>query len=329
MKAILAALLAAVPAQDASVKMGTLAPEGSPWHNILRDLSEDWKKATSARAQFRIFPGGVQGDEPDMVRKMRVGQLHAAALTGVGLSEIAPEIMALQMPMLIQSYEELDYVLEKMASRLERILESKGFKVLHWGDAGWVTFFGQKAIVTPDDLRAQKLFVWNSGTVEVAVWKDAGVQAVPLPATEIHTGLKSGLINAFSTTPLAALSFQWFGSARHMTDLKWAPLVGATVITTKRWNQLPESARSPLLEAARKAGERFKAETRKLGDDAVDVMKKHGLAVHAVPEDARAEWEKVARAAYPKIMGSSIPAAILDEVEKHRDDFRAARKGAK
>ncbi len=312
--------------QDVTIKLGTLAPEGSAWHNILRDMAEEWKTATGGKVAFRIYPGGVAGDEPFMVKKMRNRQLQAAALTGVGLAEIAPEVMAVQLPMLVRSYEELDYVMERMAPKLEAALHAKGYTVLNWGDAGWVTFFSQTPVARLADLRTVKLFVWASSTTEVGVWKDAGVTPVPLEATEIHPGLKSGLINAFSSTALAALSFQWFGSAKHMTDLRWAPLIGATVISNDAWAKIPEALKPALLKAAKETGKKLKDDTRKLGDEAVEIMRKHGLVVVPVPEDARKEWEEQARAAYPKIMGKSIPAETVAEIERLRNEFRASRK---
>jgi TRAP-type C4-dicarboxylate transport system substrate-binding protein len=316
----------AAPAQQQTVKLGTLAPEQTAWYNILRDMTEEWKKATDGKVRFRIYPGGVLGDEPDMVNKLGINQLQAAALTGVGLAEISPEIFALMMPLLIRSYEELDYVLEKVGPSFEAMLKKKGYTVLHWADAGWVTFFAQRPVVSLDDLRKTKLFVWSSGTVEVEVWKDFGVPVVPLPATEIHPALKSGLINAFSTTPLAALSFQWFGSAKNMTGMRWAPLVGATVIRNDAWDKIPAAVQPALLKSAQVTGERFKKETRKLGDDAIAKMKEYGLTVHPVPPAVLEEWEKTVRSAYPRIMGKNIPPAIVAEVEKVRDEFRASKK---
>lgn len=324
--ALSALFLASIPASAQTIKLGTLAPEGSPWYNIIRDMVETWKAATGGTIQFRIYPGGVAGDEPDMVRKIRVGQLHAAALTGTGLSSIAPEVQALMMPMMLASYEELDYVRERIGPKIEAILDAKGFKVLNWGDAGWVHFFAQQPVVRPEDLKPLKLFVWAGDTAYVEAWKDAGYRPVPLAATEIHTGLQSGLINAFATTPIAALSFQWFGLAKHMADLKWAPLVGATVISKRMWEELPDPVKPLLLKAARDAAARLR-ETRKFGDEAVEVMKKHGLVVHHVPPEVIAHWERSARAAYPKLVGRVVPAAMVAEVERLRNEYRALQKG--
>ncbi len=315
------------PAAAQTIKLGTLAPKGSPWHKAFRDMAEAWKAAAGGRLKFRIYPGGIAGDEPDMVRKMRVGQLDAAALTGAGLSKIAQEIPALQVPMMLASDEELDYVRERIGPKLEKILESRGFKVLNWGDAGWVHFFTQSPVIHPDDLKPMKLFAWVGETAHVEAWRDAGYQPVPLPATEILTALQSGLINAIPTTPIAALSYQWFGLAKHMTDLKWAPLVGATVISTRAWRKIPADIRPRLLTAARRIGARMQTTVRKLGREAVEVMKKHGLEVHHVPPEVAAEWEKRVRKGYPKIVGQIVPADMVAEVERLRNRYRAARKG--
>src|SRR5262245_51895814 len=249
--------------QDTQVKLGTLAPEGSPWHSILQDMGADWKKSLDGKLKFQIYPGGVAGDEPDMVRKMRVGQLHAAALTGVGLAEIAPEIMTIQLPMLLRTDEELDFVRDRIAPQFEAILLKKGFVVLNWGEAGWVHFFGQTPIVRVADLGKVKFMVWNSTDEVMAAWNDVGAHPINLPVPEMHGALKSGLINSFSTTPLAALSFQWFGQAKEMSDMKWAPLIGATVITDKQWKTIPEGAKAALLKSAQEAGLKFRKETRK------------------------------------------------------------------
>ncbi len=320
----LAMLFAAgFPASARTVKLGTLAPEGSVWHRIIRDMAEAWAEASGGEVNVIIYPGGIAGDEPDMVRKMRIGQLHAAALTGEGLSHIAPEINALRLPMMFRSDEELGYVRERVGPRLEAILEARGFKVLTWGDAGGVHFFAKSPVVYPDDLRRLKLFTWAGDTATLEAWKDAGFRPVPLAATDIYTALQSGLINAIPTTPIVALSNQWFGLATHMTDLKWAPLVGAIVISTRTWRAIPEDVRRRLLRAAGAAGARLQQAIPGLGDEAVAVMKQHGLVVHPVPPDAIADWERRARASYRNIVGPVVPPEIVAEVERLRDEYRS------
>jgi TRAP-type C4-dicarboxylate transport system substrate-binding protein len=312
----------AVPVHAATLKLGTLAPKGSPWHKALQDLAAKWAKLSGGKVKLRIYPGGIAGDEPDMVRKMRIGQLHAAALTGAGLARIAQEVQALQMPMMFRSDAELDHVRGKLGAKLEGALQARGTRVLNWVDAGWIYFFTQKPVVTPEDLKPLKMFSWVGDSAYVEAWRASGYNPVPLPATEIHTGLSSGLIKAVPTTPLAALANQWFGLAKNMTDMKWAPLVGATVISKRGWSRVPKAERAKLLKAAREMGAGLQPKIRKLDDEAIAVMKKHGLKVHAVPDAVKAKWVKGARQGYPRLVGKVVPKAIVDEVQRLRDAYR-------
>lgn len=326
--AILAVAILAAAGRSAAadtLKLGTLAPEGSPWYEAIRDIAEAWTAESGGALEIRIYGGGVIGDEPDMVRKMRIGQLHAAALTGAGLSRIAPEVQALMIPLMLRSDEELNYVRDHLHERLAGIMAERGFILLTWGDAGWVHFFAQKPVVHPDDLKPLRLFTWAGDDAVVESYKRCGYNPVPLAATEIHTALQSGLINAFPTTPIAALSFQWFGLAPHMTDLNWAPLVGAVVITKSAWDRVPDELRPKFLAAARSAGKRLQARVRALGEDAVEVMQQHGLTVHHVPPEIAEVWEQVSRACYADILDQLAPIEMVREVERLRDAYRATQ----
>ncbi len=146
-----------------------------------------------------------------------------------------------------------------------------------------------------------------------------------MAATDIYTGLQSGLINAFPTTPIAALSFQWFGLANQMTDVKWAPLVGAMVVSAKAWQGVPAELRPALARTAQDIAVRARAKIRPLEDEAIAAMKTHGLTVNAVPPDAVKEWEAIGRASYPYLVGKVVPAAMVAEVERLRDEYRARK----
>lgn len=322
-----AALVAVPPAHAAStplVKLGTAAPDGSSWHRILMEMGQKWREAPGGGVKLRIYAGGVLGDEPDMVRKMRIGQIQAAALTAVGLADIDEAVAALQIPMMVRSYEELDYVRERLRPDLERRLEEKGFVVLNWGDAGWVMFFAKKPFSLPDDLKRMKLFVWAGDSHAVDLWKAAGFRPVPLASIDILPGLQTGLIDAFDTTPLLALSSQWFGLAPHMLDLKWAPLVGATVITKRAWEKIPPATRQAVRAAAAEAGERLRNEIRSANEKAIDAMKKRGLTVREATAEVEAAWQRAAEQVYPEIRGALVPAEMFDRVRRLRDEFRAS-----
>jgi len=313
------------PAQGQTIKLGTLAPDGSAWYMQLRDMGEKWKKATDGKLNIKIYPGGIIGDEADMVRKMRIGQLHAAAVTVVGLSSIIPEINIFQMPLMFNSYEELDHVRNRLAPELEELLESRGFIVLSWGDAGWVHIFSQKPVVYPRDLKIhnQHIFVWAGGTENFNAWKAAGFHPVEVAAPDIFMSLQTGLINTFTTTPLVALSYQWFALAKNMCDLAYAPLGGATIITKRKWDQIPKEIRPELMKVARSSGEDLRKEIRNLDKTAVEIMKKHGLVVNPVPQDAVNEWKRMTeKYLYPELLSRKVPPDMFKQVKELLGDYR-------
>ena len=324
---LLISSLAPESAQQTVIKMGTLAPDGSPWHQVLQQMGERWRRISGGKVKLTIYPGGVLGDEPDIVNKMRIGQIQAVALSGAGMAEIEPGVSCLQIPMMFESYEELDYVRDRMAPRLEKMIEARGFLVLNWGDAGWVHFFTRSPVTRLDDMRQMKLFTWAGDNDTLELWKANGFRAVPLAATDILTGLQTGLIEAVPTTPLYALLNQSFGLAKYMNDVKWAPLVGATLISKKTWESLPQAERGELFQAAKASGDGLRGGIRKMGDDAIAAMQKRKLTVvHANPSTV-AEWRKEAEGVYPNLRGHTIPADLFDEVHKLRDEFRVQAGG--
>jgi TRAP-type C4-dicarboxylate transport system substrate-binding protein len=329
--AAMAALLGAVSAeaQPVVVKMATLVPDGSSWHQILKETAEKWKALSGGRVIVRLYPGGVAGDDPDVVRKMRLGTLNAGVLTSVGVAEIDKSVYALGIPMMYASYEEVYHVLEKMRPRLEAGLEAKGFVVLNWADGGWVRFFSQKPVAVPDDLRKLKLFSWAGDNEAVEIWRAAGFNPVPLPSTEIATALQTGLVNALGAPPQVAVITQYYNHARNMTDLQWQLLLGATIISKATWEKIPADLRPALLDAAREGGRRLQQEIRASGEKDVLAMRKRGLNVVGVDARARDLWRKTAEGMYPRIRGSIVPADAFDEALRYRDEYRKQQGGSR
>jgi TRAP-type C4-dicarboxylate transport system substrate-binding protein len=310
-------------AQQVTIKMGTLAPEGSPWYDVLMRIRERWRDVSGGKVKLVLYPGGALGDEPDLVNKMRINQIQAVALSGAGMQDIDKGIACLQIPMMFDSYQELDYVRDRMAPKLEKIIEARGYLVLNWGDAGWVYFFTKTPVMGLNDLRKLKLFTWAGYNDELELWQTNGFRPVPLAATDILTGLQTGLIEAVPTTPLYALWNQSFALTRYMNDIKWAPLVGATIVKKSAWEQVPAESREAMLKIAHDAGRDLRDGIRQMGDDSIATMKKRRLTVVHANEQVVAEWRKEAENVYPKLRGKTVPADLFDEVRRLRDEYRA------
>lgn len=306
------------------VRLGTLAPKGSSYHQILLGMAEKWRQAPGGGVSLTIFADGSMGGEADMVRRMRIGQIQSGLLTVVGLSTIDPSVSALQdMPMMFHSLDEVDYVRQKLSPAIERKLLEKGFVVLFWGDSGWVRFFSKQPVLYPADMKKMKLFTWAGDAHQLEIMKTGGYQPVPLETNDILPSLQTGLITAVPSTPFYALAGQFYGPAPHMLELNWAPLVGGAVITKKAWDSIPASAQEIILKSAKEAGEQIQSKSRAEGDQAVEAMKKRGLILHPVTSEIEAVWRKAAEEVYPKIRGTIVPSDLFDEVQKLLQEYRA------
>ena len=323
---ILAASLAAGHAAEkpARVKLATLAPKGSSPYQILQTMDEQWQKATGGAVKVVIYADGTQGSEPETVKRMRIGQLQASLITGIGLADIDESVTCLQtMPLVFRSLAELDYVQGKMAPLLEKRLAEKGFVVLFWSDAGWIHYFTRQPVAHPDDLKKLRLFSSAGDNHMLGIIKSLGYQPVPLEAGDILPSLKTGMIDAVPCPPFFALAGQFYTPAPHMVNVNWAPLLGALVVTKKAWDGFLPETQQALRAAATVAGNQIRLQARQENLDALEAMKKRGLTIHTPTPAQLAAWEKVAESLYPSLRGSVVPAELFDEVRRLVAEYRA------
>jgi TRAP-type C4-dicarboxylate transport system substrate-binding protein len=325
-------LLALAPARagaQVTVKMATLVPDGTSWHLVLKEVAAEWGKISGGKVKVNLYAGGTAGDDPDVVRKMNLGSLQAAVLTSVGLAELDRSIYAFSIPMAFEDYDEVYYVIGKMRPRFEANLLRKGYVVLNWADGGWAQFFTNKPVATPDDLKKLKLFQWAGDQPLLKIWQSAGFNPVAAASTELASGLQTGLFEAFNAPPQVAVITRYYENAKYMTDLKWALLMGATVIRKEAWDKIPADLQPKLVEASQRAGAKLQAEIRKSGDADVSAMKRNGLTVVPVDAATRELWRKTAEATYPSVRGTIVPADAFDEALRYRDEYRKQKAATK
>jgi len=296
------------------VKLATLAPEGTEWHGMLIEMGQEWKKKSKKSVHLRVYPGGVIGDERDMVRKMRIGQIHAAAITTEGLSEIVPDFSAYYVPLAFQNSEDVMSVTEALLPSLEKQLDEQGFKLLHIGELGWAYWFTSKPIKTPDDLKSMKIFTWAGDFKWERLWEKAGYNPVPLASVDILSGLQTGLINSFSTIPLYALSQQSFGIAKHMLDLKWGVLMAGIVIDNRVWGKISKKYHDDLINVTKSIQSRQKKLNANAEKESIKAMQDYGLQVHSIDENGLRIWIDEVKKMEDELRGNIIPAEIYDKV---------------
>lgn len=315
------AICAALPAaaQEVVIKLGTLAPQGSSWHSLLKEMGEKFGEASGGKVRLKIYAGGTQGTEADMIRKMGVGMLQAASISDVGLHDIATEPMIFSAPGMMDE-KTTSAVLPQVAARLEAAIEKKGFVVLQWAQVGAVRIFCKKPYRSAEEAGDGKFFVWDGDPISIEAYGLMGLRPVPLASTDILPSLETGMITCVPQAPAYVLTTRLFERAGFMTDYPISFLIGATVVKKETWEKIPPEVRPKLLAIAKETAAKVDAEVKRLNDDAIEAMKKQGLKV--VPADA-ASWEKAAKRSWPAVRGKLIPADFFDEFVKLRD---AAKK---
>lgn len=325
-KILLAALVAALaPAAQAQVtiRLATLAPAGSSWHEILKEMGQRWEAASGGQVKLKVYPGGAQGSEGDMVRKMGIGQLQAASITNVGMHDILPEPQMLSLPTFFSSEAEVECAFEKVRPKLEAAFEQKGFVVLQWSRVGVMSLFCRAPYRTPAEMANAKIFAWEGDPKSVDAFRAAGFRPVVLSSTDVVPSLQTGMIDCMTNVPLYVLTTRMFEKANHMMDLPWGFMFGATIVRKETWEKVPAGVRPQLQAIAVELGAKVDAEVKRLGADAVAAMRKQGLVV--VPVEA-APWRAAMERSWPVVRGGVVPAPFFDEVKAARDACRAAGK---
>jgi len=314
-----AALLLALPgllgAEPALiVKVATLAPVGSAWVVSLQKMAADWQRLSGGRVQLKVYAGGIAGEETDMVRKMRIGQLQGAALSQLGLALLDPGVLALSAPFLIRDEAELDRVLERFKPELADRLQAGGYVLANLSKAGWAYFFGRTPIVAPADLQRLRLGVPAGDADFVDTWRRSGFTAISFPLGELLAGRQAGLIDAFYSPPAAAAALQWFGPAPHMTGLPIAPVLGCVVLNAQTVQRIPAELRPALLAGFVDMERTLNREMIDLEREALQAMQSRGLTVHRVPAQDEREWRRLGQEGTTLIVGRSIPAKAYERM---------------
>ncbi|HSA96318.1 MAG TPA: TRAP transporter substrate-binding protein DctP [Acidobacteriota bacterium] len=313
------------PAAKIVIKIASIAPERSPWGKALEKVAADWERLSNGAVEVRVFAGSIAGNEQDVIRKIRIGQLQGGVFSNMGLAKIDPSLTVLSIPLLFHSREEFNAVFDRLKPELEKTIESKGFKVMLWTLAGWINFFTKDKVLYPDDLKKFKISVTSDFPELEQVWKRMGYDVVTGEANELLIQLQSGAASGTYLPPLFAASGQYFALAPHMFGPSLAPLVGALILGDKAWASIPAELHGPFLEAVAGAAKGLYDETMAVEADAIKMMKENGLVVHDPPPDALAKWHEAADKAVEKLIGPVFSKDLYDRVIGYLQEYRKSR----
>jgi TRAP-type transport system periplasmic protein len=309
------------------IKLGTLAPEGNSWVKMLNALNTEVMKKTENNVQLKIYAGGVLGDEMDMLRKMKIGQIQAAALSSQSLSGIFIEMNVLQIPFLFQNYDEVDALLNKMDTFFKKGFEDNGYILLGFSEVGFVYLLSSTIPISGvADIKKAKVWVQEGSYVAKAVFDAANVTAIPLSVPDVLVGLQTGLVDVVYIPPTGAISLQWFTKIKYLTNVPLAYVAGAIVINKDVFNRLPPAHKAILLETSQRYLGQLKSVARKDDQEAIRVMVKQGVKIINPSKDQVEELRKLSADAMGRITGKAFSRKTVDEVNSLLAIYR---KGAK
>ena len=313
-------VLATGPAGALKIKLAHPVPPGSIWDKVLEEMGAEWRDATGGEVRLIIFPGGVAGPDDTVIRKLRLGQLHAASLSYIGLTNLDEAFEVFTIPLFFDTYEEFFCVLDGLEPVLRQRLEAKGMVLLSWGLGGWAYFFTKSPVGAVADIKRMRMFTATGDPEMVQIFRRNGFRPVALATTDIMSGLETGMFESLPTTPLAALAFQWYRTIGYMHELGLGPVIGATVISKQSWEQITKQHRSILLKSAKSAETRLREEIPAQERQAIQEMKRRGLTVTTGSDPL--EWQREADRLSDSMRGSVVPDKIFGQALAERTACR-------
>ena len=298
-----------------SIKFATLAPKGSTWMKNFLAMRQEIRAKTGGGIQFHIYSGGVQGDEIDVIRKMRSGLLHAGAMTATGLGEIQKEVLIFQLPRLFKTYSELDYVRDLLYEDIDKAFMDAGYVLLGVGDVGFYYMFSNEPIRTIQDLQSPSVRMWARVSAKSGLdfYERAGISVVPSEVTEVMAALYSGRVNAVTTSPYLVVALQWHDKFKYMTNLPMSVGVGAIVITKEKFDQFTPDQQQIVREITNKYQRNIIQQIRADNERAIAALqKKAGIKV--VKFEEVAAWDAIAVETHKALVGEIYSQAFLDKI---------------
>jgi TRAP-type C4-dicarboxylate transport system substrate-binding protein len=307
-----------------TVKMATLAPKGSSIMNIFEDLSAQIREKTNGEVAFKIYWGGVQGDEKDVLRKIKLGQLHGGGFMGPGLGQIVSEVRVTEIPYVFRNYDEVSYVRSHLEDTMNKLFEEQGFVVLGWMNLGFIYTFSKVPLTSIEVARQQKWWTMEGEPIGREVYKALGISPISLSITDVATSLSTNLIDCANTTPYGAVAFQWYSRFNYMGEFPSSNISGATVVTKKIWDKISPESQKIILDVSRGSHERIVKATREEDAKCLEILRKEGIqVVRDIDNEEEVQYIfDAAKQARENLVGQLYSQELLDRTLALLEEYR-------
>lgn len=321
---LLAWMVVTPAAAETVLRLATVAPDGSFWMREMRAGAEEIARRTEGRVRIQYFPGGVMGNERAVMRRIRIGQLQGGAFTGGSLTYLYPDSSIYSLPLLFRSYEEVDYVRERVDPLLMRGIERHGFESFGIAEGGFARLLSSVPVATVEDLAGQKVWVPEGDPVAYEAMSALGLTPITLPLTDVLTGLQTGLINIIASPPIGAVAFQWHTRVRYMTATPLAYTWAQMIIDKRALARLDDADRAVVGEVMRATYRTLDGKNREDNRAAIEAMQRQGIEVVTPDEQELEEWHAVAERVTQALVERGIYTEdMYDVIRAHLDRHRA------
>ncbi|WP_455209455.1 TRAP transporter substrate-binding protein [Kaarinaea lacus] len=273
------------------LKIATVSPEGATWMVKMREASNEIKERTQGRIKFKFYSGGVMGSDESVLRKIKIGQLQGGAVTGGSLLGIYPDMSVYSLPFVFQSLNEVDVVRKELDPILIQGLEEKGFVTFGLAEGGFAYLMSNNKVQTTEELKQQKIWVVTGDRISQAVFESASIAPIPLPLSDVMTGLQTGLINTVMTSPIGAISLQWHTRVKYFTDAPVAYFFGLLTVSKKAFDKIDPADQTIIREVMARTFADINAQNRSDNNAAREALKKQGIEFVDISPEMLESWQ--------------------------------------
>ncbi len=312
------------------LKFGTLAPDNTPWSDILKNFKKQVQKETQGKLKVKLYLNGVLGDEAAMLQKMKFGQLTGGGFSTGGISTVVPELQVFELPFLFNDDEEADHIMDSVAlDDMRAACEKRGLFLYIWAVNGWHDFgHKSKPLLSLDDLKGVKAHMQETD-IQHALWSSLGANPVPLAVPEVLKALQTGMVECYTTTPIFSSAAQWFTQTKHWTDSNHIYQPAAVVFDKKWWDTLDPATQKTILGFGPDLQKAARKDVRGIDPELFEEFRKTGITVHTLPPDRREKLKQATAGIGDELVKKGVfSKELLEKVRKGLEEFRA-KKGAK
>ena len=319
-------LSATVHAQGYTLKIATLVPPDTSWTNVIEEWDQELQAKSKGRLKIKLFAGGTMGDEPVVIRKMRLNQLHGGIFTGYGIGRMYSPARVLEMPFMFRDTDESDYVRDQLMADFEKGFRDNGYELLGWPEIGFIHLFSKVPVNSLEDLKKCRVWLWQGDVLSEAFFHVSDIAPVPLSIMDVYPQLSAihGSIDTIYAPPFGAIAMQWHTRVKYASHIPFTNGIGGLIVTKKFFDSLPPDLQTLLAETGKAASSKIAMIAREDNRKSIKVLEEQGISFmwNWSDEEIRSFSLLRDRAAEELVKSGYIPETVFEKTKTLLNGYR-------